>query len=349
MSDNDLYLVTGAAGHLGRVVTQKLLDGGKQVRILILPWETDVPPAQEIFRGDVTDREGLRPFFAAPGKRVTVIHCAGIVSIASGYNQKLYDVNVGGTKNVAELCMEYGVRKLVYVSSVHAIPELPEGETISETSVFSPNAVTGHYAKSKALATAFVLEAASRGLDASVVHPSGIIGPYDRGSNHTTALIRSFFRGTLPAGVMGGYDFVDVRDVAAGVIACAERGRKGECYILSNRYFTVREVLDRLHRLTHRRSVPLYLPLGVAAAMAPAAEWFARVSGKVPLYTPYSIYTLGTNAHFSNQKARKELGYSVRNMNRTLADTVEWLKTQPGMARKSARGKLRRAAARGTA
>ena len=145
----------------------------------------------EIYEGDVCNEESLEPLFATQdGEELIVIHCAGIVSIASGYHKIVYDVNVSGTRNVVDCCIKHHVKKLVYVSSVHAIPEKPKGEIITEISHFDPGQVVGLYAKTKSEATQIVLNAAAEGLDASVVHPSGICGPYDYGRGHITQLFK---------------------------------------------------------------------------------------------------------------------------------------------------------------
>ncbi len=173
---NTLYLVTGAAGHLGNIIVHKLRKAGRAVRALVLPGEENAPECEELVYGDVRDGESLAPFFANPDQRdLVVIHAAGIVSIASKYDQNVYDVNVKGTQNMIALAKENRVKKFIYVSSVHAIPEKPAGETITETNLFSPDLVSGLYAKTKAEATAFVLDAKDD-LDVSVVHPSGICG-----------------------------------------------------------------------------------------------------------------------------------------------------------------------------
>ncbi len=119
------------------------------------------------------------------------------MSIASRFDQNVYDVNVTGTKNVVDACVRRGVKKLVHVSSVHALPEKPGGAPVSETDVFSPGAVVGLYAKTKAAATAYALAARARGLDVRVVHPSGICGPYDYGHGHLTQLVQDFCTGRL--------------------------------------------------------------------------------------------------------------------------------------------------------
>ena len=159
----ELYLVTGATGHLGNTVAHRLARAGRQVRALVLPGEEhapQLPRGVEAVAGDVRSPASLEALFAgAEGRDVTVIHCAGIVSIASRFDQNVYDVNVTGTKNVVDACVRRGVKKLVHVSSVHALPEKPGGAPVSETDVFSPGAVVGLYAKTKAAATAYALAA----------------------------------------------------------------------------------------------------------------------------------------------------------------------------------------------
>lgn len=330
MYTNGLYLVTGALGHLGNTIIEKLVEKGCAVRGFALPNDqatTFSSPLVEIVRGDVRDKESLRALFAdTDGASLTVIHTAGIVSIASKYQQRVYDVNVEGTRHVVELCREYGVSKLVHVSSVHAIPERPKGETIKEISRFSPRDVVGLYAQTKSKASQLVLDAAKEGLNACVVHPSGIIGPGDYGHGHLTQLVMDYIDGRLTASVEGGYDFVDVRDVADGILACAESGRAGECYILSNRYCAVPELLQELHRLTGKREVKTVLPLWFAKLTAPLAEAYYKLRKQPPLYTAYSLYTLNSNAHFSHEKATKELRYQPRPLTETLRDTVCWLR-----------------------
>lgn len=323
------YLVTGAAGHLGNTIVGELIARGEQVRALVLPNDSAakrLPKQVEIVEGDVLDLASLERFFAvAADTRIVVIHCAGIVTVASKYQQIVYDVNVTGTKNIVDLCLQKGAHKLVYISSVHAIPELPKGQVITEIKGFDPNKVIGLYAKTKAAATALVLESVKKGLNASVVHPAGICGPYDYGKGHLTQLVIDYYKGKLAAAVDGGYDFVDVRDVAQGVLACCEQGKPGECYILSNHYYSIPEVLEVFHDVTGKKRIKTFLPMWLAKATAPLGELYYKLRKQPPLYTPYSLHTLTSNGRFSNDKARRELGYHVRPFKLTVADTVRWL------------------------
>lgn len=325
-----LYLVTGAMGHLGNIIVGKLRQQGVQVRGLALPEDHSIPhfdPGVEIVRGDVCDPESLIPFFTHKiDQEVVVIHTAGIVSISSKYHQRLYDVNVQGTKNILKLCVLNHVKKLVHVSSVHAIPELEKGKVITEVSSFQPEKVHGPYAKTKAEASQAVLDTVAQyDLNASIVHPSGILGPGDFGRGHLTQLVIDYLDGRLTACVNGGYDFVDVRDVADGILSCVENGQPGECYLLSNQYFPIKTILDTLHDTTGKKKIKTVLPLWFAKATAPLSEIYYKILKQPPLYTRYSLYTLESNASFSHEKATHELNYNPRPIEETLRDTARWL------------------------
>ena len=130
----------------------------------------------------------------------------------------------------------------------------------------------GDYAKSKAAATELVYDAAACGLNASIVFPSGIIGPDDLQGGSFTSMARSFLAGKLPFAVRGGYDFVDVRDVANGILACSESGEPGKGYILSGHYVTIHRMLQIIGAAAKRRYRPICLPLGLARLAAPYYE-----------------------------------------------------------------------------
>ena len=324
------YLVTGACGHLGGTLVRLLERTGAQVRGLRLPSEQARDRAHvTYYPGDVRDRDSLRPLFRGlAGREVVVFHTAAIVDISGEVTPQMRDVNVNGTKNILALCREYGVKRLVYVSSVHAIPEKDGYAVLREVDRFSPRQVTGGYAKTKAEATQAVLDAAAQGLDAVVVHPSGILGPFDGAENHLVQLVKEYAGGKLPACVKGGYDFVDVRDVAAGCLAAAEKGRSGQCYILSNRHYEVQEVLAMAKTLCHGRRLPV-LPMWMAQAAEPLLGWVAKVKKQRPLYTKYSLYTLRSNDRFDHGKATAELGYRPRDLRQTVRDTLRWLAKKP--------------------
>ena len=327
----DKYLVTGATGFLGRAVAEELVRRKAQVHALVLhddPCINLLPKKVHTVIGDVCDKGSLSDFFADADSRTCVIHCAGIVSVASRPGPRLYQVNVGGTWRVLRQCMAHDVGKMVYVSSVHAIPEKPKGCIITEDCEFSPGLVDGDYAKSKAAATELVFDAAERGLNASIVLPSGIIGPGDLQGGSFTSMARSFLAGKLPLAVRGGYDFVDVRDVANGILACSESGEPGKGYILSGCYVTIRRMLQLVGKAAKLKYRSLCLPLGLARLAAPYYERRSLKERKPLFFTPYSVSVLASNGQFSHAAASERFAYQPRPIEETLGDMTAWLLNQ---------------------
>lgn len=327
----DKYLITGATGFLGRTVVEELVHHDAQVRALVLhndPYINLLPKEVHTIVGDVCDKNSLADFFVDADSRTCVIHCAGIVSVASRPGPKLYQVNVGGTWRILRQCLEHNVGKLIHVSSVHAIPEKPEGCVITESCDFSPGLVDGDYAKSKAAATELVFDAAERGLNASIVFPSGIIGPGDIQGGSFTSMAKSFLAGKLPFAVRGGYDFVDVRDVAKGILACSESGEPGKGYILSGHYITIRKMLQLVGKAAKLKYHPICLPLGLAKLAAPYYERRSLKDRKPLFYTPYSVSVLASNGRFSHAAASERFAYQPRPMEETLRDMTAWLLEQ---------------------
>ena len=327
----DKYLVTGATGFLGRVVAEELVRRKAQVHALVLhddPYTDLLPKEVRTVIGDVCDKSSLSNFFADADSRTCVIHCAGIVSVASRPGPRLYQVNVGGTGKVLRQCMEHDVGKMVYVSSVHAIPEKPKGCIITEDCEFSPGLVDGDYDKSKAAATELVFDAAERGLNASIVFPSGIIGPGDLQGGSFTSMAKSFLSGKLPFAVRGGYDFVDVRDVARGILACSESGEPGKGYILSGCYVTIRRMLQLVGKAAKLKYRSICLPLGLARLAAPYYERRSLRERKPLFFTPYSVSVLASNGQFSHAAASERFAYQPRPIEETLGDMTAWLLNQ---------------------
>jgi dihydroflavonol-4-reductase len=321
-----MILITGATGHIGNTLCRLLLARGERVRALILPGEDCASIeglAVERVLGDILDEASLA--IAMIGVD-TVYHLAGIISILPGRNDLMRKVNVVGTRNVARAARAAGVRRLVYTSSIHALGRPPEGTLISEGIGFDPRNPAGEYDRTKAEASLEVLAEVERGLDAVIVCPTGVIGPHDYRRSETGHIVRNWMKGRPHVSIEGSYDFVDVRDVAAGHILAAQKGRKGEIYILAGERISVAGIIKHVQEASGIRSPVLSLPTKLVMAIAPLTELYYRVARKRPLFTSYSLETLVSNSRISADKARRDLGYSPRPIAATIWDTVRWWK-----------------------
>ncbi len=330
--ENTMILVTGAAGFLGGTICRQLIDSGRKVRAFVLPNDPAikfVPSEAEIVEGDLTDKASLERFFTVhEGTETIVLHIASIVSVNPEYSQKVMDVNVGGTENVIDLCLSHPeCKKMVYCSSTGAIPELPKGQKIAEVDHFEDDKVLGCYSQSKAIATQKVLDAVRyRGLNACVVHPSGIMGPEDFAVGETTGTLIKIINGDMPAGIAGTFNLCDVRDLASGTIAAMDKGRKGECYILGNEPVSFKTFCEMISDESGCKPVKMFLPIWAANLMGKTMENKAKRDGTKPLLTTFSVYNLARNNTFDSSKAKRELGYHTRPYKETIHDEVQWLK-----------------------
>ncbi len=325
-----MVLITGAAGHLGNTLARELLARGQKVRALVLPGEDCSSLAGlelERVEGDVLEPRSLEE--ALRGVDI-VYHLAGLISVQSGRDPRLREVNVLGTWNVVRAMRAAGARRLVYVSSIHALARPPAGVPIDESVPFDPHNAEGEYDRSKADASLIVQQA--RDLQAVIACPTGIIGPFDFRESEMGRLLRSWLAPGLHPIIDGRFDFVDVRDVARGLALAAEKGRPGETYLLSGTSLSLAELRLLAGRALGRPLAVVTLPRWLALAAAPLAGLAAKVSGRPPQFTSYSLRTLLGNSQVSHAKAQAELGYSVRPPAETLADTARWLLEHPRMA-----------------
>ena len=311
-----MVLVTGAAGHVGNVLIRELLKKRYQVRAMVLPGE-DLSALQdldvELVEGNVLDPASLDK--AMQGVDL-VFHLAGIISILPGQDQFMRKVNVEGTKNVLAAAKKAGVRRLVYTSSIHALSRDWKGK-ISEETPFDPYNPAGEYDRTKAEASLAVLEAARDGLDAVIVCPTGIIGPYDYRGSEMGDLLRDWLR-------RKPHMLVDVRDVARGHILASQRGKSGEVYILSGWQIKLFELKQMVQEAAGLRTLTILIPNWLAKIVCVFTPLYYRLTRQTPKFTSYSRETVQTNSDISSGKARRELGYKHRQLIRTVRDTVRW-------------------------
>ncbi len=318
-------VVSGANGFLGGHLVRELLDRGVQVRAADL----DRGPALEgvdveFVEIDVLDPASLRSAFA---DQDVVFHLAAIISIVGDPTGMVWRVNVHGPRNAAAVALESGVGRFVHCSSVHSFDLARCGPSLDETGPPTTHPDSPVYDRSKRAGEDQIRDVIAEGLDAVIVNPTGIIGPFDLGPSRMGETILQFMRRKIPVGVTGQFDFVDVRDVVAGMIAAQERGRVGENYLLSGSRISIRELGLLVERYSGAPVPPLSIPLRLVQPLAPLVMQIER-KAKMPIFTPDALHTLEHSPVVSHFRAATELGYASRPIHRTIRDTVTWFESQ---------------------
>jgi dihydroflavonol-4-reductase len=316
-------VVTGASGHVGANLVRELLRRGRRVRALV---RQEDPPALrgldvERVLGDARDSTSLRRAFA--GAEV-VYHLAAVISITGDQGGLVFETNVAGARNAAAAALECGARRMVHFCSVHAFDSSPLDETLDETRARVGAAGFPAYDRSKAAGEAEVREVVRQGLDAVIVHPTGIIGPHDYKLSRMGELFLRLYERRIPALLPGGFDWVDVRDVVDGAIAAEEKGGCNESYLLSGHWASLRELATLAERVTGVRAPRWSAPMALArlgALLRP--RWLH--GEREPLFTWESLAALRANRNVSHAKAERELGYRPRPLEESVRVVYEGL------------------------
>jgi dihydroflavonol-4-reductase len=312
-------LVTGAAGHLGNNVVRELLARGRTVRILehVESASLDGLPVEKT-RGDILDRRSLDGAF---DDVEVVYHLAAIVSIAPAHDPRVLRTNTLGTKNVVEACLAHGVRRLVHASSIHALAPGGSNGVTDETCAPNLGRNATSYDRSKAEGEVEVRAGVACGLDAVIVNPTAVIGPHDYFPHLAGRALIDMYLGKVPMSVAGGFNWVDARDVAMGALAAEARGRAGERYLLSGHWASISDIAAMMEGATGRRGPRLVAPLWLARLGVPYIAALAALARSQPLYTASALRALSEHRECNNAKARRELGFAPRPLDRTIADT----------------------------
>ncbi|MEZ5833104.1 MAG: NAD-dependent epimerase/dehydratase family protein [Dongiaceae bacterium] len=330
-----LNLVTGGCGFIGRHLVEQLATRGERVRVLDLrPFESAVP-AIEAMVGSITDSAAVA--HAVEGCE-RIFHLAANPNLWARDPKSFDEVNHQGTRRMLEAAQKSGVQRFVYTStesilkSVRA-PRQSARALIDEGVRLTLEDMPGPYCRSKFLAEEAAREAAAGGLPVVIANPTMPIGPGDDLLTPPTRMILGFLNGSTPAYLDCEFNLVDARDVAAGQILAAEKGRVGERYILGAVNLSLGELLAELQRLTGLPMPRARVPYALALASALVSEGIAAVTRKAPTAPLTGVRLARTSMAFDSRKARNELGWSCRSLEQSLGDAIRWM---------SARGLLRR-------
>ena len=315
--------VIGASGHIGNNLCRALLKKGYRVKALIHQHSESLDGLDLVKEtGDILDPEQLHAFLQGCD---VVFHAAGKISIDGDKDGSVYHVNVTGTKNIVEACLATGVHKLIYFSSIHAIEQLPEGPLDESRPLVQNSHLQHDLAKSDAERE--VMKGIAQGLETVILIPTAAIGPYDFQPSLMGQALLALYNRKLPSLVDGGFDWVDVRDIARAAIAAMERGKSGERYVISGVWKTVKDLAYLVEEATGATPPKFTSPQWLAKMGMPIAKAMSRITHTPLLYTYETLEVLvRCNRNISSLKARRQLGFYPRPLSETLKDTFEWYK-----------------------
>ncbi len=320
-------LVTGGSGFLGSNLSALLVAEGYNVRILRrehsdLRAIKDVDVEHAI--GDVRDKEAVR---RAMRGMDTVFHTAALVSYWKRKRPELIDVNVGGTQNLVDVCLQEGVDRLVHTSSIAAVGFAGDDRPADESHAFNWQSFDVGYRTTKYQAEQVVLEGVRRGLKAVVVNPSVMIGPRDV---HFLGgqIVRDVYKKRIFYDVRGGISIADVADVAKGHLAAARRGRIGERYILAGTNMTHRQLLTIVAEEVQGMAPLFRLPMPVVRLIAGLSEAFGNALGREPWIPRELVAGIDRTCWYSSEKAIVELGYTITPLREAVRRTFAWYRAE---------------------
>ena len=313
--------ITGASGHIGNCLVRELKKQGAGIKVLVHNFRSDLDELDvELIRGNLLEPESLIPLC----KGVDVVfHLAAQIDIGNKSATQIFDTNVTGTKNIIKAANYARVKKFIHFSSIHAFQTEPSDLMLDESRPLV-NSDKTIYEYTKAEGERVVMKAVKEGLNAVIVNPTAVIGPFDyRGSLLGQALLK-IYQNKLPFMVSGGYNWVDVRDVVAASLQAIESGRMGENYILSGKFCSLEELSVIISKISGCK-IPVIVPVSLARIACPFFKIYSLISKKEPLYTYQSLNILvNSPTNISNAKAVKELKYKPRPLEQTLSDTFDW-------------------------
>ena len=320
-------LITGSTGFLGKHLVEQLLEAEPEARLRLMR-RAEGPAIDservEVIAGDILEREDVKRAVAGVDE---IYHLAGAVEREPRDPWRMFNVHVEGTRNVCEAMLENPISRAVFASTSGVCAVGPEPAELDETAPYAQDVVWDWpYYTSKIYAEKMALwYVEHRKLHIVHVNPSLILGPGDD-RRSSTRDVEMFLDGQIKVIPLGGLNLVDVRDAARGCILAMQKGAAGERYLLGGANMTFYEWIRRTANLSGARAPKVMAPLQLsrwgARALRKVLPWF----GKRFDLDDSSIRMSAVYWYCNSQKARTELGFTTRDPDVTLRDTIEYLR-----------------------
>ena len=320
--------VTGASGFLGSHVCRASIERGHWIVGIVhtgsgrkLP--ADLPEHVDVRDADVLDRASLN---AALRGTDVVVHCAALVSVDHAEREKTTAVNVTGTRNVLQACIDNGIRRLVHVSSVHAYRQL-RGAELNRNSLLATD-VRLPYPATKAAAHVEVLRALSdRAIGGSIVCPGGLIGPGDDRPTIVGRMVLDIACKKIPLMVNEGFWWSDVRDTANAIVEAASPAADGGVFFTAGRYAKVGQLAEICSRVLGYSVTRPAVPYAAAVVGLPFVRAYTALRRLSPLYTRSTLLLLrDCPASVDHQSSKHTLGYEARPLDESIRDALNWFR-----------------------
>ena len=320
----NLALITGSSGHVGSNLIRELTKQNYKIRCIDFDGDHRAYEGfdVEIIKGDITERDSLVPIF----KGVEIVfHTAALINLDRRYRDQIRLVNVSGTENVCQASLNAGVKKLIHFSSVDAFYRFPIEEPLLEDRklIDDPNAVP--YDLSKADGQKIVLDYCKQGLDASIIHPTSIVGPNDFKPGLPMQEMVNLANGKRKVLPNWGYNFVDVRDLCTTAISAASKGKTGQNYIVGGEYHMYSYIAELMEEQLGRTVLLGTIPNFVSYLGLPYEYVKSLITKKPRVLTVDTLHTGKTgNKVVPSALARSELGHNPRPLEETIHDMVSF-------------------------
>ena len=319
-----LALITGSSGHVGSNLIRELTKQNYKIRCIDFDGDHRAYEGfdVEIIKGDITERDSLVPIF----KDVEIVfHTAALINLDRRYRDQIRLVNVSGTKNVCKASLNAGVKKLIHFSSVDAFYRFPIEKPLLEDRklIDDPNAVP--YDLSKADGQKIVLDFCQQDLDASIIHPTSIVGPNDFKPGLPMQEMVNLANGKRKVLPNWGYNFVDVRDLCTTAISAVSKGKTGQNYIVGGEYHMYSYIAELMEEQLGRTVLLGTIPNFVSYLGLPYEYVKSLITKKPRVLTVDTLHTGKTgNKVVPSALARSELGHNPRPLEETIHDMVSF-------------------------
>lgn len=323
-------LVTGPTGLLGNNLVRELLKDKRFEVSAFVHSDRSKKKLEglpvKIVIGDILDKDRVKE--ALSGVDI-VFHCAASTKIYPPKDPKIYDVNINGTKNIIEGCLEHDTRRLIYVGTANSFgfSDRPN-EIRNETSSYNSDLIGMGYMDSKLEAQNLILKAVNEHkLNAVIVNPTAMLGAYDHLPS-SGQIVLAMYQGKIPGYTVGGKNFIAVKDVCRAMISATEKGRIGECYILGNKNTTYYDFFHMISDELHVKPPSFRFPNWLVILYGNVNSFFGKLFGFKPTVTREVAITGTKFFYYDNSKAKEELGIEFTPVEDAIHECYEWFKQE---------------------